>query len=136
MLEHHLYSTLAAAESGIKRETYKHIQESYHIVEDNSSGVAGNKVCTVCCHQRGKEAEKSDGCVIADQLDDLHEGICDLLEQSGNLRLRPAAHLNAESEEDTGYNQLQDGTAAPEFRKVRLGKESDNQFPGIHFRSR
>ena len=60
MLEHHLYSTLAAAESGIERKAYKHIQESYHIVEDNSSGVAGNKVCTVCCHQRGKEAEKSE----------------------------------------------------------------------------
>ena len=83
-------------------------------------------------NQSSEETEEPDGGIVADQLDYLHQHIGDFLEQLGNLCFRPAAHLHAEAEEDSGYDQLKNGAAAPELGKVGFGKEAHDQFACVH----
>ena len=136
MLEHHFHSTFPTTEAGIERETEEHIGKGNHIVEDNSSGIAGDKIRTMGCNKSCKKSEESDWRIKADQFYHFHQNIRDFFQQPGHFSIRPAAHLNAKAEEDSCNNQLQNGPAAPQFGEVSLCKETDNQLPCIHFCSR
>ena len=85
------------------------------------------------CNKSCEKAEESDRRIKADQLYHFHQDIRDFLQQPGYLCIRPTTHLNTETKENSCNDQLQNRPAAPQFREVRLCKETDNQFPGVHF---
>ena len=128
MLPHYLRAALAAAEAGVYREEDEHINEAQNIVDDESTAVVTDEVGAVGGDEIGEEAEEADRCVVGDDLYDLHDAVGQVVKYLRGQGLFAAGHLDAEAEENCGYDEGQDSPAAPELCKVRLGEEVDNHI--------
>ena len=124
--EHDLCAALAAAELSVDREEDEHVHEAHDVVDDERAAVVRDELRAVGGDQIGKEAEEADGGVVGDELYGLHDAARDILEQLRGLRLGAAVHLDAEAEQYRRDDQRQDGLAAQQLHKVRLGKEVDD----------
>ena len=126
--EHDLRRALASAEAGVDREEDEHVREAHQIVDDESAAVVADQLGTVRRDEVGEEAEETDGRIVGDELDGLHDAIRQILEDLGGLCLRAAGHLDAEAEQHGRHNQGQNRAAAQQFRKVGLGEEVDDHI--------
>ena len=128
LAEHDLCSTLAAAKAGIDGEEHEHVSEAQHVVDDQRAAVVADQLGTVGSDQISKEAEEADGCVVGDQLDNLHDALGQVSQQLCGHGLLAASHLDAEAAQNCEDDQRQDCPAAPQLNEVRLGEEVDDHI--------
>ena len=126
MLPHDLCAALAAAEAGVDREEDEHVCKAQRIVDDKRAAVVADEIGTVGGNKVREEAEEADGGVVGDDLDHVHENSGQIIEELCNHTVLAAGHLNAEAEEDSGYDERQDSLTAPQLAEVGLGKEIDD----------
>ena len=123
MLPHGLHAALAAAEASIDREEDEHVCKAQNVVDDKRAAVVSDEVGTVSSNKIGKEAEEADGCIIGDDLHDIHENGREVIKEFCYHALLAAGHLNAEAEEGRGNDERKDSLAAPQLAEVGLGEE-------------
>ena len=128
MLEHLLCAAFSAAKSSVEREENRRIDKTEHIINHKRSGVIADELRPVIGHQIGKEPEKTDRCVISDDLDGLHRAFAQARQKPCNRRFRAARPLHRKAEDHRRHNQRQHRLAAPQRRKIRNGEKIDDHF--------
>ena len=132
MPEHDLYRTLAAAETGIDGEEDEHIHKAQAVVQQQRTAVVTDQLGTVVGYQIGEEAEETDGGIVSNDLDGIHNAGSDVFQQPGSHGFGTTLHLNTEAENDSKDDQGQNSPAAQQLHKVGLGEEADDHIPCSH----
>ena len=123
MLPHDLCAALAAAEASIDREEDEHVCKAQNVVDDKRAAVVSDEVGTVSSNKIGKEAKEADGSIIGNDLYDVHENGCEVIQKSCDHAVLAAGHLDAEAEENSGDDKRKNCFAAPQLAEVGLGEE-------------